>query len=180
MTNSPIFDQLSLLSLSGFRSPNLVMTQYGTLQPPVMISAGHVALWIGRTSHEFVMTIQHTYPPWNPAIPHGETNAVRDCRVPRRVCVLDGHDKLVRSATNPERDVASTDHDGGLQCAILSHDEIGRAETRERQERELVKNGGIGHDGRRVSGFHAEGNKKLRRSQTIIPRQTEFDVITRR
>src|SRR5579859_2604733 len=71
MTNSPIFDQLSLLSLSGFRSPNLVMTQYGTLQPPVMISAGHVALWIGRTSHEFVMTIQHTYPPWNPAIPHG-------------------------------------------------------------------------------------------------------------
>ena len=64
-------DAISVLSISGFRSPNLKPTEYGTIRPPVVISSGDFMLNIAHSCREFTLTIQHNFPPFSPTTPYG-------------------------------------------------------------------------------------------------------------
>lgn len=64
-------DAISILSISGFRSPNLKLTEYGAIQPPVVISSGDVMLNIARSCQGFTLTVQHNFRPYSPTTPYG-------------------------------------------------------------------------------------------------------------
>ena len=64
-------DAISILSISGFRSPNLKRTEYGTIQPPVVISSGDLMLNIAHSCQEFTLTIQHNFLPSSSTTPYG-------------------------------------------------------------------------------------------------------------
>jgi hypothetical protein len=66
-----MLDAISILSISGFRSPNLKRTEYGTTQPPVIISSGDLMLNIAHSRQEFTLTIQHNFPPYSSTTPYG-------------------------------------------------------------------------------------------------------------
>jgi hypothetical protein len=48
-------------------------TQYGTVQPPVVITSGFLSLWLGRLAQSFVVTITHSFPPNQLNVPYGVT-----------------------------------------------------------------------------------------------------------
>jgi len=66
-----MLDRIPLLTLSGFRSPNVRPTEYGEIQPAVVISSGDLILNMAHSCREFTITIQHPLPPFSPATPFG-------------------------------------------------------------------------------------------------------------
>jgi len=66
-----MLDDVQLVALSGFRSPDLNPTDLGTVHPGVIICAGDVSLTMAHRSKEFSITVHYNFPPFNPTTPYG-------------------------------------------------------------------------------------------------------------
>ena len=66
-----MMENVPLIALSGFRSPDINPTELGTVQPTVVICAGDINISIAHTSQEFSIAVHHNFPPFNPITPYG-------------------------------------------------------------------------------------------------------------
>ena len=64
-------DNIQLIALSGFRSPDINPTELGTVHPSVVICAGDVNVTMAHTAQEFNLSVHYNFPPFNPTTPYG-------------------------------------------------------------------------------------------------------------
>jgi hypothetical protein len=66
-----MMDNIRLIALSGFHSPDINPTELGTVHPAVVICAGDVNVTMAHTAQEFNITVHSNFPPFNPTTPYG-------------------------------------------------------------------------------------------------------------